>query len=181
LHSILSIPAVKGWAAHPLASARQYGYRGDAHVKLAALSSSSIRRPCSMTTWSMRELPAAVRRQSAVGQQAQHLVGDFLFSRAFQLMVEVVRPPCSAFSPMRRPSSPKAVLQPFGEKSRHQRSAISERDHGKTAACFGAAGSRRQAAGADPNNRALREYGRNLGIVPVGGRCARLAPAIGPS
>src|ERR1044071_1169359 len=73
-----------------LASARQYGYRGEAHVKLAAavefihtatllhddvVDESALRRgrPAANVLW---------------GNKPSILVGDFLFSRAFQLMVE---------------------------------------------------------------------------------------------
>lgn len=73
-----------------LASARMCGYEGDVHVKLAAcvefihtatllhddvIDESDLRRgsPTANTIW---------------GNQASVLVGDFLFSRAFQLMVD---------------------------------------------------------------------------------------------
>jgi octaprenyl-diphosphate synthase len=74
-----------------LLSAGALGYRGRHHHELAAVSNSSIRPRCCMTTWSMsRTCGAAVRRPmpcSAIA--ASVLVGDFLYSRAFQMMVAV--------------------------------------------------------------------------------------------
>src|SRR5215471_5178806 len=77
-----------------LAAARHYAYAGDAHVKLAAavefihtatllhddvVDGSALRRgrPAANTLW---------------GNKPSILVGDFLFSRAFQLMVETGLP-----------------------------------------------------------------------------------------
>ena len=75
------------------------GHKGEAAIRPAAArawssprwSSSSIPPPCCTTTWSTSR---ALRRgrstaNAAFGNAAAVLVGDFLYSRAFQMMVEV--------------------------------------------------------------------------------------------
>src|SRR5258705_2539783 len=153
-----------------LASARQFGYRGDAHVKLAAavefihtatllhddvVDESTLRRgrPAANLLW---------------GNKPSILVGDFLFSRAFQLMVEVGS--AAVLGVLANASAIIAegeVLQLRSAKNL----AISEADYlhvitAKTAALFSAAAEAgAMAAGAEPEQwLAMREYGRNLGI-----------------
>ncbi len=153
-----------------LASARQFGYRGDAHVKLAAavefihtatllhddvVDESALRRgrPAANLLW---------------GNKPSILVGDFLFSRAFQLMVEVGSP--AVLGVLANASAVIAegeVLQLRSAKNL----AISEAQYlhvitAKTAALFSAAAEAgAMAAGADPVQwQAMGEYGRNLGI-----------------
>ena len=118
-----------------LASARQFGYRGDAHVKLAAavefihtatllhddvVDESALRRgrPAANLLW---------------GNKPSILVGDFLFSRAFQLMVEVGSPhgagrarQCLGGHRRGRSAAASFVAEP-----RHRRERISEGDHGQ--------------------------------------------------
>ena len=153
-----------------LAAARQFGYRGDAHVKLAAavefihtatllhddvVDESTLRRgrPAANLLW---------------GNKPSILVGDFLFSRAFQLMVEVGSP--AVLGVLANASAIIAegeVLQLRSAKNL----AISEAQYlhvitAKTAALFSAAAEAvAMAAGANPEEwQAMGEYGRNLGI-----------------
>ena len=153
-----------------LAAARQFGYRGDAHVKLAAavefihtatllhddvVDESTLRRgrPAANLLW---------------GNKPSILVGDFLFSRAFQLMVEVGSP--AVLGVLANASAIIAegeVLQLRSAKNL----AISEAQYlhvitAKTAALFSAAAEAgAMAAGANCEEwQAMREYGRNLGI-----------------
>jgi len=154
-----------------LAAARQFGYRGDAHVKLAAavefihtatllhddvVDESALRRgrPAANTLW---------------GNKPSILVGDFLFSRAFQLMVEVGLP--QVLGVLANASAIIAegeVLQLRSSKNL----AIGESEYlkvitAKTAALFAAAAEAgAMAARADPTQWvAMREYGHNLGIA----------------
>jgi octaprenyl-diphosphate synthase len=154
-----------------LAAARQFGYRGDAHVKLAAavefihtatllhddvVDESALRRgrPAANTLW---------------GNKPSILVGDFLFSRAFQLMVEVGLP--QVLGVLANASAIIAegeVLQLRSSKNL----AIGESEYlkvitAKTAALFAAAAEAgAMAAGADRTQWvAMREYGHNLGIA----------------
>jgi octaprenyl-diphosphate synthase len=154
-----------------LAAARQFGYRGDAHVKLAAavefihtatllhddvVDESALRRgrPAANTLW---------------GNKPSILVGDFLFSRAFQLMVEVGLP--AVLDVLANASAIIAegeVLQLRSSKNL----AIAEGEYlkvitAKTAALFAAAAEAgAMAAGADRTQWvAMREYGHNLGIA----------------
>src|SRR5437762_10378188 len=154
-----------------LASARQFQCSGDAHVKLAAavefihtatllhddvVDESTLRRgrPAANMLW---------------GNKPSILVGDFLFSRAFQLMVEVGSPIVLAI--LANASAVIAegeVLQLRSAKNL----AISEAQYlnvitAKTAALFSAAAEAgAMAAGADSTQwEALREYGRNLGVA----------------
>ena len=76
--------------AHPALGATVRLSRHAAARRWPPASSSSTPPPCCTTTWSTT---AALRRGSATanavwGNKARVLVGDFLFSRAFQLMVD---------------------------------------------------------------------------------------------
>ena len=154
-----------------LAAARHYAYAGDAHVKLAAavefihtatllhddvVDGSALRRgrPAANTLW---------------GNKPSILVGDFLFSRAFQLMVETGLP--NVLAVLANASAVIAegeVMQLRSAKNL----GMSENDYlnvitAKTAALFSAAAeagamiARTEVAQSD----AMREYGRNLGIA----------------
>jgi octaprenyl-diphosphate synthase len=73
-----------------LASARMAGYEGDRHVKLAAcvefIHTATLLHDDVVDESDLRR---GIASANAVwGNQASVLVGDFLFSRAFQLMVE---------------------------------------------------------------------------------------------
>jgi len=175
-------------AHHPGLGPAVRAIAGDAHVKLCrrrrvhphprpllhddVVDESALRRgrPAANLLW---------------GNKPSILVGDFLFSRAFQLMVEVGSPAVLGVSgKCVRPSSPRGeVLQlRSAKKSGDQRSTISPRHHRqRTAALFfgGCRGRARWRRGAEPAQwQAMREYGRNLGIfVSAGGRRASIIPA----
>ncbi len=154
-----------------LAAARQYGYSGDAHVKLAAavefihtatllhddvVDESVLRRgrPAANVLW---------------GNKPSILVGDFLFSRAFQLMVETGMP--GVLSVLSNASCVIAEGEVMQLKSA-KNLAIPEADYlkvitAKTAALFSAAAEAgAMTAGVERvHSDALRDYGRNLGIA----------------
>jgi octaprenyl-diphosphate synthase len=154
-----------------LAAARLYGYSGRDHVKLAAavefihtatllhddvVDGSVMRRgrPAANTVW---------------GDKPSILVGDFLFARAFQLMVETGSTPVLAVL-----ANASAVIAE-GEVMQLRSSknlSIGEDDYlkviaAKTAELFAAAAEAGALiAGADESDaRAMRSYGRNLGIA----------------
>jgi octaprenyl-diphosphate synthase len=154
-----------------LASARQYDCTGDAHIKLAAavefihtatllhddvVDESTLRRgrPAANMLW---------------GNKPSILVGDFLFSRAFQLMVEIGSPVVLAIL-----ANASAIIAE-GEvlQLRLARNlAIGESQYlnviaAKTAALFAAAAEAgAYAAGAEAKQtEAMRSYGYNLGIA----------------
>ena len=154
-----------------LAAARHCGYAGDAHYKLAAavefihtatllhdevVDESALRRgrPAANTLW---------------GNKPSVLVGDFLFARAFQLMVET-----GSLSVLDILAGASAIIAE-GEVMQLRASknlSTSEKDYlaviaAKTAALFAAASeSGAVLANADAASRhALRDYGRNLGIA----------------
>jgi len=154
-----------------LAAARQYGYGGKEHLKLGAavefihtatllhddvVDESVLRRgrPAANTVW---------------GNKASVLVGDFLFSRAFQLMVETGAPQVLGIL-----ANASAVIAE-GEVMQLRSSknlAVGETDYlkviaAKTAALFAAAAEAgAMIAGADAaHSRAMHTYGHNLGIA----------------
>lgn len=154
-----------------LAAARQFDCTGDAHVKLAAavefihtatllhddvVDESTLRRgrPAANTLW---------------GNKPSILVGDFLFSRAFQLMVETGSNIVLAIL-----ANASAVIAE-GEvlQLRLSRNLAIDEDHylkvisAKTAALFAAAAEAgAYAAGADARQTGgMRDYGYNLGIA----------------
>ena len=154
-----------------LAAARQYGYGGKEHLKLGAavefihtatllhddvVDESVLRRgrPAANTVW---------------GNKASVLVGDFLFSRAFQLMVETGAPQVLGIL-----ANASAVIAE-GEVMQLRSSknlAVGETDYlkviaAKTAALFAAAAEAgTMIAGADAaHSRAMHAYGHNLGIA----------------
>ena len=154
-----------------LAAARQYGYGGKEHLKLAAavefihtatllhddvVDESVLRRgrPAANTVW---------------GNKPSVLVGDFLFSRAFQLMVETGAP--QVLGVLANASAVIAegeVMQLRSSKNL----AVGEADYlkvitAKTAALFAAAAEAgAMIAGADAAHaRAMHAYGHNLGIA----------------
>ena len=154
-----------------LAAARQYGYSGKEHLKLGAavefihtatllhddvVDESVLRRgrPAANTVW---------------GNKPSVLVGDFLFSRAFQLMVETGEP--QVLGILANASAIIAegeVMQLRSSKN----SSVGEPDYlkviaAKTAALFAAAAEAgAMIAGADPAQcRAIHSYGHNLGIA----------------
>src|SRR5437764_2429106 len=154
-----------------LVSARQFQCSGDGHVKLAAaiefIHTATLLHDDVVDEGALRRgRPAA---NLLWGNKPSILVGDFLFSRAFQLMVEVGSP--AVLGVLANASAIIAegeVLQLRSAKNL----ATSEAQYlhvitAKTAALFSAAAEAgAMAAGADSTQwQALREYGRNLGIA----------------
>ncbi len=154
-----------------LAAARHCGYAGAAHHKLAAavefihtatllhddvVDESALRRgrPAANTLW---------------GNKPSVLVGDFLFARAFQLMVET-----GSFTVLDILANASAIIAE-GEVMQLRAAknlSTTEQDYlaviaAKTAALFAAASeSGSVIANADASTRrALRDYGPNLGIA----------------
>ena len=154
-----------------LTTARQYGYGGKEHLKLAAavefihtatllhddvVDGSGMRRgrPAANTVW---------------GNKPSILVGDFLFSRAFQLMVETGS--TAVLAVLANASAVIAegeVMQLLSSKNL----AISEADYlkvicAKTAELFAAAAEAGAliAGAGEAHAQAMRAYGRNLGIA----------------
>jgi octaprenyl-diphosphate synthase len=154
-----------------LASARQFGYRGEAHVKLAAavefihtatllhddvVDESTLRRgrPAANVLW---------------GNKPSILVGDFLFSRAFQLMVEVGSP--TVLGVLANASAVIAEGEVLQLRS-SRNLAIGESEYlkvitAKTAALFAAAAEAGAMAAGSTRAQweAMRDYGRHLGIA----------------
>jgi len=154
-----------------LATARQYDYGGKEHVKLAAavefihtatllhddvVDESVLRRgrPAANTVW---------------GNKPSVLVGDFLFSRAFQLMVETGAP--QVLGILANASAIIAEGEVMQLRSAKNLS-VGESDYlkvitAKTAALFAAAAEAgAMIAGADAvHSRAMHAYGHNLGIA----------------
>ena len=176
-----------------LAAARQFHYGGSAHIKLAAavefihtatllhddvVDESALRRgkPAANTLW---------------GNKPSILVGDFLFSRAFQLMVETESPQVLAVL-----ANASAVIAE-GEVMQLRSSknlAIAEADYlkvitAKTAALFAAAAEAgSMLAGVErPVSDSMHAYGRHLGIafqlvddaLDYSGRQAVMGKAVG--
>ncbi len=154
-----------------LAAARQYGYAGDAHVKLAAavefIHTATLLHDDVVDESSLRRgLPAA---NVLWGNKPSILVGDFLFSRAFQLMVEIGSPAVlDVLADASAMIAEGEVMQLRSAKNL----AIGESDYlkvitSKTAALFAAAAEAGAMAAGAPRDHyeSLRDYGRNLGIA----------------
>jgi octaprenyl-diphosphate synthase len=154
-----------------LAGARQFGYAGGGHVKLAAavefihtatllhddvVDGSDLRRgrPAANVLW---------------GNKPSILVGDFLFSRSFQLMVAANSP--AVLDVLANASAVIAEGEVLQLRSARNLS-VSEDEYlkvisAKTAALFAAAAQAgAMIAGASREETiALRDYGYNLGIA----------------
>ncbi len=154
-----------------LISARMCGYRGDRHVNLAAcvefIHTATLLHDDVVDASDLRR-----GRQTANalwGNKAPVLVGDFLFSRAFQLMVRD-----GSLDVLRILSSAAAVIAE-GEVLQlltANDSATSEADYfrmieGKTAKLFEAAAEvGAVVAGRTPADvQALADYGRSIGVA----------------
>jgi octaprenyl-diphosphate synthase len=154
-----------------LAAARHYGYSGDAHVKLAAavefIHTATLLHDDVVDESALRRgLPAA---NVLWGNKPSILVGDFLFSRAFQLMVEIGSP--AVLNVLANASAVIAEGEVMQLRSARNL-AITEADYlkvitAKTAALFAAAAEAGAMAAGAPREQyeALRDYGRNLGIA----------------
>jgi octaprenyl-diphosphate synthase len=154
-----------------LAAARMCGYTGDAHVKLAAavefIHTATLLHDDVVDASSLRRGKLAAN--IVWGNKPSILVGDFLFSRAFQLMVEAGN--MTVLDILAGASAVIAegeVMQLRADSNL----ATTESDYlhiiaAKTAALFSAAAEAGAAlAGSTPGVvAALRDYGSNLGIA----------------
>ncbi|MFZ1988473.1 MAG: polyprenyl synthetase family protein [Alphaproteobacteria bacterium] len=154
-----------------LASAKAFGYRGDRHLKLAAavefIHTATLLHDDVIDQSSMRR--GKVAAHVVWGNQPSVLVGDFLFSRAFQLMVE-----CGNLRILEVLSNAAAVI---AEGEVMQLSVANDTTateatylkviEAKTAELFAAAAEvGALVAGHDgPEAAAMRAYGHNLGIA----------------
>jgi octaprenyl-diphosphate synthase len=176
-----------------LAAARLYGYSGEAHLMLAGavefIHTATLLHDDVVDESALRRGRAAAN--VIWGNKPSVLVGDFLFSRAFQLMVDAGSLPVLGIL-----SNAAAVIAE-GEvmQLRSARNLnTSESDYlkvitAKTAALFSAAAqSGAMIAGAAPAQAAaLSEYGLNLGIafqlvddaLDYSGRQAVMGKAVG--
>ncbi len=154
-----------------LASAQLCGYQGDHHIRLAAAvefihTATLLHDDVVDGSATRRGRPAANR---LYGNKPSILVGDFLFSRAFQLMVET-----GSVEVLRILSTASAVIAEgeVMQLSTANNLATTDEDHlavirAKTAALFAAATEVGGAiANAPPEQvEALRVYGDCLGIA----------------
>ncbi|HWX49733.1 MAG TPA: polyprenyl synthetase family protein [Roseomonas sp.] len=154
-----------------LAAARLCGYRGERHIGLAAcvefIHTATLLHDDVVDESSLRRGQASAN--AIFGNKASVLVGDFLFARAFQLMVadgslEVLDILCSASATIAEGEVLQLVIQNDTASTEAQYLEVIE---GKTAALFAAA-TRVGAVVADRSPaeaQALESYGRNLGIA----------------
>jgi octaprenyl-diphosphate synthase len=154
-----------------LAAARMAGYRGDRHVALAAcvefIHTATLLHDDVVDESALRRGQASAN--ALFGNKPSVLVGDFLFARAFQLMVrdgslEVLRILSEASATIAEGEVLQLVIQNDTSSTEEQYLAVIQ---GKTAALFAAA-TEVGAVVADRPAReqaALRAYGHNLGIA----------------
>ena len=154
-----------------LAAARLSGYRGIEHIKLAAavefIHTATLLHDDVVDASTLRR--GKIAANVVWGNKPSILVGDFLFSRAFQLMVEAGNLP--VLDILARAAAIIAEGEVLQLKSANNL-AITEADYlrvvsAKTAALFAAAA---ESGGAlarsgETCRMALREYGLNLGIA----------------
>ncbi len=154
-----------------LAAAKLCGYAGDRHVRLAAcvefIHTATLLHDDVVDESNLRRGLASAN--AVFGNKASVLVGDFLFSRAFELMVEDGS--LRVLEILSRASSTIAegeVLQLMMQNDLATGEAqYLEMIEGKTAALFEAATQVGAivAEQSDANEKALAIYGRNLGIA----------------
>jgi octaprenyl-diphosphate synthase len=154
-----------------LATARLCGYRGDRHVALAAavefIHTATLLHDDVVDDSDLRRGLATAN--AVWGNKASVLVGDFLFSRAFELMVEDGSLP--VLSILSRASAVIAegeVLQLVTSNDvATSEAAYLEVINAKTAQLFAAASriGALVAARAEAEEQALESFGRNLGIA----------------
>jgi octaprenyl-diphosphate synthase len=154
-----------------LAAARLCGYRGQRHVALAAcvefIHTATLLHDDVVDESALRRGQASAN--ALFGNKASVLVGDFLFARAFELMVEdgslkVLGILCSASATIAEGEVLQLVTQNDTTTTEAQYLDVI---HGKTAALFAAA-TRVGAVIADQPaeaEAAMDAYGRNLGIA----------------
>lgn len=154
-----------------LASARLCGYEGDRHCGLAAcvefIHTATLLHDDVVDESDLRRGQESAN--AVFGNQASVLVGDFLFSRAFELMVadgslEVLRILSSASSTI----AEGEVLQlSVASHTETTEAAYMEVIAGKTAALFAAACEVGAVVSARPaaEQAALRDFGQKLGMA----------------
>ena len=154
-----------------LAAARLAGYQGSRHVGLAAcvefIHTATLLHDDVVDESALRRGQASAN--ALFGNKASVLVGDFLFARAFELMVEdgnleVLRILCAASATIAEGEVLQLMTQNDTSTTEAQYLAVIE---GKTAALFAAA----TEVGAivaevdAARQQALRDYGHNLGVA----------------
>jgi octaprenyl-diphosphate synthase len=176
-----------------LAAARMFAYRGDAHVKLAGavefIHTATLLHDDVVDESALRRGRAAAN--VLWGNKPSVLVGDFLFSRAFQLMVDAGS--LTVLGVLSNASAIIAEGEVMQLKSTRNLSTT-EADYlrvitAKTAALFSAAAESGGmiAGAAAAQSRALAAYGLNLGIafqlvddaLDYSGRQAVMGKAVG--
>ncbi len=176
-----------------LAAAMLCGYPGREHIKLAA----AVEFIHTATLLHDDVVDASMLRRGKIaanivwGNKPSILVGDFLFSRAFQLMVEAAN--TDVLDILANASAVIAEGEVMQLKSTNNL-AIMEADYlkvvsAKTAALFAAATEAGAAIALGANERisALRDYGYNLGIafqliddaLDYSGRQAQMGKSVG--
>jgi octaprenyl-diphosphate synthase len=154
-----------------LAAARMAGYRGMRHVALAAcvefIHTATLLHDDVVDESALRRGQATANE--LFGNKPSVLVGDFLFARAFQLMVqdgslEVLRILSEAAATIAEGEVLQLVIQNDTASTEEQYLAVIE---GKTAALFAAATEVGAVVAERPatEQAALRAYGHNLGIA----------------
>ncbi len=154
-----------------LAAARLAGYRGERHVALAAcvefIHTATLLHDDVVDESALRRGQASAN--ALFGNKPSVLVGDFLFARAFQVMVadgslEVLRILAEASATIAEGEVLQLVIQNDTSSTEAQYLEVIE---GKTAALFAAATEvGAVVAGCDAARQAaLRAYGHNLGVA----------------
>ncbi len=154
-----------------LAAARMAGYRGTRHVALAAcvefIHTATLLHDDVVDESALRRGQASAN--ALFGNKPSVLVGDFLFARAFQLMVEdgsleVLRILSAASATIAEGEVLQLVIQNDTSSTEAQYLAVIE---GKTAALFAAATEVGAVVADRPaaEQTALRAYGHNLGVA----------------
>jgi octaprenyl-diphosphate synthase len=154
-----------------LAAARMAGYRGTRHVALAScvefIHTATLLHDDVVDESALRRGQASAN--ALFGNKPSVLVGDFLFARAFQLMVqdgslEVLRILSEASATISEGEVLQLVIQNDTASTEAQYLAVIE---GKTAALFAAATEVGAVVADRPaaEQAALRAYGHNLGVA----------------
>ncbi|WP_424812073.1 polyprenyl synthetase family protein [Roseococcus sp. YIM B11640] len=154
-----------------LAASKLCGYEGERHIKLAAcvefIHTATLLHDDVVDESALRRGQASAN--ALFGNQASVLVGDFLFARAFQLMIEdksleVLRILAAASATLAEGEVLQLITQNDLSSTEAQYLEVIE---GKTAALFAAA-TRIGAVVADrpkADAEALDAYGHNLGVA----------------
>ena len=176
-----------------LATARLCGYQGQQHIRLAAavefIHTATLLHDDVVDASTLRR--GKIAANIVWGNKPSILVGDFLFSRAFQLMVEAAN--VAVLDILANASAVIAEGEVLQLKSANNL-AITEADYlkvvrAKTAALFAASTEAGAAlvSSASKQTIALRDYGYNLGIafqliddaLDYSGRQAQMGKSVG--